>query len=99
MVGCAVLVGRHTGPFAGMVRELRDLNSAAVWEIEDAQALATALEQLLSDATRLDEAQQAARQAVEAARHGTLERAWAILDVRVLTKALSVSYSGREPHN
>ena len=97
-MGCAVLVGRHTGPFAGMVRELRDFNSAAVWEVDDAQALATALGQLLADVTRLAEAQRAARQAVEAARHGTLERVWTSLDERVLTKALSVSYSGREPH-
>jgi 3-deoxy-D-manno-octulosonic-acid transferase len=98
MVGCAVLVGRHTGPFAGMVRELRQLNSAAVWEVEDTQTLATALGQLLADATRLDDAQQAARQAVQAAHHGTLERTWTTLDMRVLSKALSVSYSGREPH-
>ena len=67
MVGCAVLCGRHTGPFEEMVAELRGSHAASVWQVDDAAALAAALGQLLADSSRLAECQRQATQAVEAA--------------------------------
>jgi 3-deoxy-D-manno-octulosonic-acid transferase len=91
MVGCAVLCGRHTGPFEEMVAELRGSHAASVWQVDDAAALAAALGQLLADSSRLAECQRQATQAVEAARSGTLERAWTTLNERLLRPALEGS--------